>query len=62
MGQIASRIAALSATRAFKCQALHATVLGFVRSVTSEALRLEAPVPPNLGGLIRALKDQPKDA
>lgn len=57
-----SRIAALSATRAFMCQALHAAMLGFVHSVTGEALRFEAPVPPNLVGLIRALKDQPKDA
>ena len=44
------------------CQALHAAMLGFVHSVTGEALRFEAPVPPNLVGLIRALKDQPKDA
>ena len=60
--QIVSRIAGLPATRAFKCQALHAAVPGFVRSVTWQALRLEEPIPPNLGGLICALKDQPKDA
>jgi hypothetical protein len=44
-----SRITALSATHAFKCQALHAAVLGFVHSVTDEALSLETSVPPNLG-------------
>lgn len=54
--------AALSVTRAFQCQALHAGVLSFVHSVTGEALRFGAPVPPNMAGLIRALNDLPKDA
>ena len=49
-------------TRAFQCQALHAAVLVFVHSVTGEALRFEAPVPPNMAGLTRALNDLPEDA
>jgi 23S rRNA pseudouridine1911/1915/1917 synthase len=57
-----SRIASLSVTRAFQCQSLHASVLGFVHSVTGEALRFKAPVSPNMTGLIRALNDPPKDA
>jgi 23S rRNA pseudouridine1911/1915/1917 synthase len=56
------RIAALSVTRAFQYQALHAAVLGFVHSFTGKALRFEAPVPSNMTGLTRALNDLPKVA
>jgi 23S rRNA pseudouridine1911/1915/1917 synthase len=38
-------------------QALHATVLGFEHPVTGETLRFESPLPPDLAGLLAALRD-----
>ena len=61
LGDGAVHAAALVVARAFQRQALHAAVLGFVHPVTGETLRFEAPVPPDMADLIRALKDLPKD-
>ena len=48
--------AALAATlRVFPRQALHAWRVAFTHPVTGDRLRLEAPVPPDLGGLIAAV-------
>jgi 23S rRNA pseudouridine1911/1915/1917 synthase len=44
------------AAAAFPRQALHAAVLGFVHPVTGAALRLEAPLPPDMAGLLAALR------
>jgi len=48
--------AALAATlRVFPRQALHAWRVAFTHPVTHDRLRLEAPVPPDLGGLLAAV-------
>jgi 23S rRNA pseudouridine1911/1915/1917 synthase len=48
--------AALAATlRVFPRQALHAWRVAFTHPVTYDRLRLEAPVPPDLGGLLAAV-------
>lgn len=43
-----------SAVKAFPRQALHAAVLGFEHPVTGEEMRFEAPLPPDISGLIEA--------
>jgi 23S rRNA pseudouridine1911/1915/1917 synthase len=48
--------AALSALVAFPRQALHAAVLGFVHPVSGQALRFEAPPPPDLARLLAVLR------
>ena len=45
---------ARSAVKAFPRQALHAAVLGFEHPVTGEEMRFEAPLPPDISGLIEA--------
>jgi 23S rRNA pseudouridine1911/1915/1917 synthase len=47
--------AGAAAVRAFPRQALHAATLGFVHPVRGEALRFEAPLPPDMSELLRAL-------
>ncbi len=47
---------AVSAARAFPRQALHAALLGFDHPVTGEALRFEAPLPPDMATLLAALE------
>lgn len=61
LGSGAGHAAALTVARAFPRQALHAAVLGFVHPVTGKTLRFEAPVPPDMAELIRALKGLSKD-
>lgn len=41
---------------AFSRQALHAATLGFAHPVTGEALRFEAPLPPDMAALLEALR------
>ena len=48
--------AGAQAARAFARQALHAASLGFVHPVTGVALRFEAPLPPDMAGLLAALR------
>ncbi len=48
--------AAVEAAHAFPRQALHAATLGIVHPVTGEALRFEAPVPPDMEALLAALR------
>ncbi|MBY0421638.1 MAG: RluA family pseudouridine synthase [Parvularculaceae bacterium] len=48
--------AALEVFRAFRRQALHARVLGFVHPVTGDVLRFEAPPPADFAGLVAAFK------
>lgn len=43
------------AVKAFPRQALHAAVLGFVHPVSGEEMRFEAPLPPDMAGLLAAL-------
>ena len=45
-----------AAVAAFSRQALHAAVLGFDHPVTGEAMRFEAPLPPDMVALIAALR------
>lgn len=54
-----AHIAGTKAARAFKRQALHAAVLGFVHPITKEALRFEAPLPQDMSDLIDALRQLP---
>ena len=61
LGSGEAHAAALAAVKAMDRQALHAAVLGFVHPVTEETLRFEAPVPPDMAGLICALRRLPKD-
>ncbi len=51
--------AALEAAKSFERQALHAAVLGFVHPVTKVEMRFEAPLPPDMAGLIGALRELP---
>lgn len=44
------------AARAFPRQALHAASLGFIHPVTGEALRFEAPLPPDMAALLATLR------
>lgn len=46
---------AISILKRFRRQALHARVLGFAHPISGEAIRLEAPPPPDFAGLIEAL-------
>ena len=46
------------AAAAFARQALHAAVLGFLHPVTGEPLRFEAPLPPDMAGLLAALREE----
>ena len=48
--------ALIATIRGFPRQALHAHRLGFEHPVLRQAMRFESPVPPDIGGLIRALK------
>jgi 23S rRNA pseudouridine1911/1915/1917 synthase len=41
---------------AFPRQALHAASLGFVHPVTGTAMRFEAPLPPDMAGLVETLR------
>ena len=50
---------ALAAVEGFPRQALHAAVLGFAHPLTGEMLRFEAPLPPDMGALVAALRGQP---
>ncbi len=43
------------AVKAFPRQALHAAVLGFAHPVSGEEMRFEAPLPPDMAGLLAAL-------
>lgn len=54
--------AAAEALRGFPRQALHAASLGFVHPVTGERLRWEAPLPPDLAGLLDLLRAPPLPA
>jgi 23S rRNA pseudouridine1911/1915/1917 synthase len=47
--------AGVEATARFPRQALHAASLGFVHPVTEEWLRFEAPLPPDMAELLKAL-------
>ncbi len=47
---------AQAALAALNRQALHAAVLGFAHPATGETIRFEAPLPPDMMGLIRTLK------
>ena len=47
----------IAALRGFKRQALHAEVLEFKHPATGEALRVSAPVPADMLGLLKALRD-----
>ena len=47
---------AAAAADTFPRQALHAASLGFTHPVTGQALRFESPLPPDLAGLIAALR------
>jgi 23S rRNA pseudouridine1911/1915/1917 synthase len=49
------------AAAAFPRQALHAAVLGFLHPVTGERLRFEAPLPPDIAGLLAALRGERAD-
>jgi 23S rRNA pseudouridine1911/1915/1917 synthase len=49
---------AAAAAAAFPRQALHAATLGFRHPVTDEALRFEAPLPPDMAALVAALSGQ----
>jgi 23S rRNA pseudouridine1911/1915/1917 synthase len=48
--------AAAGAANSFPGQALHAATLGFVHPVTGEALEFASPLPPDMEGLIAALR------
>lgn len=45
------------ACRSFPRQALHAARLGFSHPVTHETVEFDAPVPPDMKGLIELLRD-----
>ena len=47
----------IAALRGFKRQALHAEVLEFVHPATGEPVRCTAPVPADMQGLLRALRE-----
>ena len=47
----------IAALRGFKRQALHAEVLKFKHPATGEPLRISAPVPADMLGLLKALRD-----
>jgi len=47
--------AGAAAARAFPRQALHAATLGFTHPVTGDRLSFEAPVPPDMAGLLAVL-------
>ncbi|MEO1100773.1 MAG: RluA family pseudouridine synthase [Pseudomonadota bacterium] len=51
---------ATTAARKFPRQALHAAVLGFVHPVTGADLRFEAPLPPDMKGLLGNLRAMPR--
>jgi 23S rRNA pseudouridine1911/1915/1917 synthase len=52
------RNAALPAPcRAFKRQALHATTLAFTHPASGRVLQFDSPAPPDLAGLLDALRD-----
>ncbi len=48
--------AGAEAARAFPRQALHAASLGFIHPVSGENMAFEAPLPPDMAGLIAALR------
>ena len=48
---------AVAAAGAFRRQALHAAVLGFVHPATGESMRFEAPVPADMARLIETLRE-----
>ncbi len=48
--------AAFAAAQDFGRQALHAGTLGFIHPVTDAALAFEAPLPPDMAGLLAALR------
>lgn len=48
--------AGVAAAAAFPRQALHAATLGFVHPVSGKSLRFEAPLPPDMQGLLAALR------
>ena len=48
--------AAADMANAFPRQALHAATLGFIHPVTGEALEFSSPLPPDMAGLIAALR------
>ena len=48
--------AASEAIRSFPRQALHAGILGFLHPVTGKRLRFEAPLPPDMAGLVETLR------
>jgi 23S rRNA pseudouridine1911/1915/1917 synthase len=50
LGPVASQV------MAFPRQALHAATLGFEHPVTGETMRFEAPLPPDMAGLLEALR------
>jgi 23S rRNA pseudouridine1911/1915/1917 synthase len=52
-GAVAEGVA--DAVKAFDRQALHAAVLGFEHPVSGEVVRFEAPLPPDMAGLLGAL-------
>jgi 23S rRNA pseudouridine1911/1915/1917 synthase len=45
-----------AAARAFPRQALHAAVLGLIHPITGAAMRFESALPPDMAGLLEALK------
>ena len=47
----------VESARAFARQALHAAILGFAHPLTGEQMRFEAPMPPDMAGLIEALRE-----
>ncbi len=55
-------IAVKEALATFKRQALHAAVLGFIHPITKEAMRFEAPFPPEMQVLETALERLNTDA